>query len=112
MPRRTTTYWLVKIARISGWLLLVLMLVYIVTGFALCGEYGLERLVSYQLALEIHKVFEWPLVVVFLTHASVTIYFAFRRWGWIGRPGRIPRAGGRPPGRNQDWPGQPPAGKS
>jgi len=72
-----------KIARTSGWLLLLLMILYILTGFALCGEYGVSRLIDAQTALKIHQVFEWPLIGVFLTHASVTIYFAFRRWGWI-----------------------------
>ena len=79
----TTNYYLIKIARASGWLLFFLVLLYIVTGFALCGDYGFQRLVDYQFALAIHRFFEWPLVAVFLTHSGVTIYFALRRWGWI-----------------------------
>jgi hypothetical protein len=78
-----TTYYLVKIVRVSGWLLFLLVLLYLVTGFSLCGEYGVQSLISSQSALKIHKVFEWPLIVVFVVHSSITIYFAMRRWGWI-----------------------------
>ncbi len=83
MARRNPTYYLIKIARVSGWLLFLLVLLYIVTGFALCGDYGFGWLVDYQAAIAIHRYFEWPLVAVFLTHSAVTIYFALRRWGWI-----------------------------
>ncbi len=78
-----TTYYLVKTVRVTGWLLFLLVLLYLVTGFSLCGEYGVQSLISSQSALAVHKVFEWPLVVVFTLHSSITIYFAMRRWGWI-----------------------------
>jgi len=83
MVSRNTNYYLIKAARISGWLLFLLMLLYILTGFALCGKLGFSRLVDLQTALIIHKIFDWPLVAVFLAHSLITIYFAFRRWGWI-----------------------------
>ncbi|MGA2618480.1 MAG: hypothetical protein ABSF26_12785 [Thermoguttaceae bacterium] len=83
MPKRTRHYYLVKIARLSGWTLLPLMILYIGTGFALCGMLGFDRLVDYQSALVIHRVFDWPLVALFLVHVSITTYFALRRWGWI-----------------------------
>jgi succinate dehydrogenase/fumarate reductase cytochrome b subunit len=72
-----------KTARISGWLLFGLVLLYILTGFSLTGEFGLSRLISLQTALAVHKIFEWPLIAVFVVHSAITIYFAFRRWGWI-----------------------------
>jgi len=83
MPRRNLHYYLIKIARLSGWLLFFLVLLYILTGFSLCGEYGFNKVVDYRTAFVIHQWFEWPLIVVFLVHSSVTMYFAFRRWGWI-----------------------------
>jgi succinate dehydrogenase/fumarate reductase cytochrome b subunit len=85
MPQRTTTYYLVKLARITGWLLFLLVLLYIVTGFSLCGEYGVEAWIDSQTALWVHKLFEWPLLAVFGVHSGVTIYFAMRRWGWIAK---------------------------
>ncbi|MGA2797551.1 MAG: hypothetical protein ABSE63_08245 [Thermoguttaceae bacterium] len=83
MSKKNIHYYLLKTARLSAWLLLLLMLLYILTGFALCGELGMNRWMDSQTALSIHKIFEWPLVALFLIHASITIYFSFRRWGWI-----------------------------
>ena len=83
MARGKVNYWLMKTVRVSGWLLLPLVILYILTGFALCGEYGFSKVISPQAALDVHKLFEWPLIVVFLAHSSTTIYFALRRWGWI-----------------------------
>ncbi len=83
MAGKNIHYYLIKTARISGWVLLVLMIVYLSTGFALCGKLGFGGLIDLQTALVIHQIFDWPLVAVFVVHASITIYFALRRWGWI-----------------------------
>ena len=83
MPKRNVHYYLLKTARISGWLLLLLMIVYIVTGLAMRGEFGLGKVLSPEEAKIIHQDFRWPLLVAFLVHVSITIYFAMRRWGWI-----------------------------
>ena len=83
MSMKSWNYYLVKMARVSGWLLFLFVLLYIVTGFALCGEFGFDQIIGEQAALSVHKIFEWPLVATFVTHSVVTIYFAFRRWGWI-----------------------------
>ena len=83
MPRKTVHYYLLKLARLSGWLLLPLVILYIGTGFALCGKFGFSRWMDLQTALVIHQLFEWPLVGLFVLHATITSYFAMRRWGWI-----------------------------
>lgn len=83
MAKTRVNYYLLKIARLSGWLLLPLVLLYLVTGFRLCGQLGLQRWIDKGAAVEIHRLFEWPLVVVFVLHAATTVYFALRRWGWI-----------------------------
>ena len=85
MARRKTHYYLVKIVRLSGWLLLPLMVMYLGTGFALCGMFGFDNFVNYQTALFVHRLFDWPLIGAFLVHATLTVYFAMRRWGWIKR---------------------------
>jgi succinate dehydrogenase/fumarate reductase cytochrome b subunit len=82
MPRRNLNYYLIKTVRLTGWLLFALMVLYILSGFSLTGEL---ELVDERIALIIHKVFEWPLIVVFAVHSLITIYFALRRWGWIKR---------------------------
>lgn len=83
MAEKTRHYYLMKVARISGWLLFGLVLVYILMGFSLCGKLGFSRVIELQTALTIHKFLDWPLVAIFAVHSAVTIYFALRRWGWI-----------------------------
>ena len=94
MATKNLHYYLIKTARLTGWLLLGLMLVYMVTGLAMRGQFGLDGVLSYDPALAIHQLFIWPLIVVFVVHSLVTIYFAFRRWGWIGK--RAKREPNRP----------------
>jgi hypothetical protein len=83
MARKNIHYYLIKTVRISGWLLLPLMILYIISGFAILGDFGLNRLIEPNAAKLIHSDFSWPLVVLFLVHSLVAIYFALRRWGWI-----------------------------
>lgn len=118
MSSKSVHYYLVKAARISGWLLLPLVLLYILTGFVLCDpEHGVERwvagqvhkVVSSRTALAIHRIFEWPLIVVFLVHSLVTVYFALRRWGWIKTRGK-PRSPGKPDKRPATGPSGPRGG--
>jgi len=85
MSTRNINYYLLKLARLSGWLLLPLVLLYIVTGFVLCRKFGFHKLMSLNTARLLHQVFDWPLLVVFGVHVSLTVYFSLRRWGWIGR---------------------------
>jgi hypothetical protein len=83
MARKNVHYYLIKIARISGWLLLPLMLLYTVTGLAILSQFRLNRLIEPNAAKLVHGDWSWPLIAVFLVHSSATIYLAFRRWGWI-----------------------------
>jgi len=85
MAKRNLNYYLIKVTRITGWILLPLMLLYISTGFALCGKFGFNRMIGTQGALAIHQLFDLPLVFLFVVHAVVSVYLAFRRWGWLRR---------------------------
>jgi cytochrome b subunit of formate dehydrogenase len=85
MARRSVNFYLVKVVRVSGWFLFLLMVVYIVSGYAMCGEFGLQRLVGAQQALALHKALDVPLVALFLTHSLPSIYLALRRWTWRRR---------------------------
>jgi hypothetical protein len=83
MPIRRVHYALLKIGRLSGWLLFLMVLGYIMTGFSMSGRLGFGKLIDPDRANELHNFFAWPLVGLFLVHSSTTIYFALRRWGWI-----------------------------
>lgn len=84
MSGRRAEYYLLKVNRIAGWLLLPAVLTYVCTGFAICGELRFDRLIRTEVARALHRNLIWPLVAFFLVHAILSIYFAMRRWGWIG----------------------------
>ena len=83
MTKRSVNFYLLKTVRFSGWVLFFMMVLFIVTGFALCGKFGFSKVLSTQKALTIHKIFDFPLILLFLVHSLTAIYLAFRRWGWI-----------------------------
>jgi cytochrome b subunit of formate dehydrogenase len=83
MAKKSVNFYLVKTVRFSGWILFFVMLLFISTGFALCGKLGFGKVIGTQKALTIHKIFDFPLIFLFLVHSLSAIYMAFRRWGWI-----------------------------
>jgi cytochrome b subunit of formate dehydrogenase len=85
MRRRKPIYYLVKTCRASGYALFSVMLVFILTGFALCGQYGVEQWISSRNALYLHQLFDGPLIALFLVHALGASYLGMRRWGWVKR---------------------------
>ena len=74
---------MIKVLRISSWPLLGLLALYLVTGFAMSGRYGLHVLLDAKLALAVHKLMHGPLLVLLPVHAICAIYLALRRWRWI-----------------------------
>jgi len=83
MARRTFHWYLHKVNRISGYLLFVVIALMIVSGLATAGRYGFNKLFSTGTGWEIHNAMRWPVIGLFLIHASLSWYFSFRRWGWI-----------------------------
>ena len=75
----------VRTVRITAWPLLALMILYLITGYVLCGQTTLGRWIAVETALSVHKVFDVPLVALFVAHSLPAIYLAFVRWGWIGK---------------------------
>ena len=76
---------LLKIDRASGWILLLLMVLFIVSGYSLTSEYGMNRVMDRHVALQIHINLSELVVIFFVIHSSIRIYFALIRWGIIGR---------------------------
>ena len=83
MSRRSTGYYLMRTGRLTGWLLLLFILMYLFTGYAMCDKYEVKQLISLENAQIIHRSFDLPLLFLFVVHVSVNAYFAFRRWKWI-----------------------------
>jgi hypothetical protein len=72
-----------KIVRWSGWLLLPLVLLFLLTGYVMDGRYGFGGLLDEQSALTLHRMMHLPLIVLAVAHVAPAVYLAFQRWGWI-----------------------------
>ena len=75
----------VKWVRWSSWPLLVLLLGFFATGYAVSGRYGMGAYANEQTALALHKLLHAPLIVLTALHVLPAIYLAMKRWGWIKR---------------------------
>lgn len=65
---------LVKIDRKSVWLLFILMILFIISGYRLTGKYGMERIMSLEMAEYIHLTLDVVLIALFAIHSCVWIY--------------------------------------
>ena len=78
---------LLKMVRWSGWPLLPLILLFLLTGYIMDGRYGLSRVLDEKSALTFHRMLHLPLIVLVLVHSAPAVYLAMQRWGWISRRG-------------------------
>ena len=72
-----------KIVRWSGWLLLPLVMLFLLTGYVMDGRYGLGKLLDETSALTFHRMLHLPLIVLMVAHVVPAVYLALQRWGWI-----------------------------
>ena len=68
---------LIRINRISAWTLLILMIAYIVTGYA----WSQRIIMSQSEAIYWHTNLDLYLVFFFLVHALISARFTLRRYG-------------------------------
>jgi cytochrome b subunit of formate dehydrogenase len=76
---------LLKVVRWSGWPMLPLILLFLLTGYIMDGRYGLSRLLDEKSALTLHRMLHVPLIALVLAHSLAAAYLAIQRWGWIKR---------------------------
>ncbi|MFH1023891.1 MAG: hypothetical protein V1809_10960 [Planctomycetota bacterium] len=91
MPPRNPRFYVHRVSRVTAWCLLPVIFLYILTGFTLCGKYGFDRVIPLETARLLHRMFDIPLVILFITHVTASVYLAFWRWGWIRRQPRNSR---------------------
>jgi hypothetical protein len=72
-----------KMVRWSGWPLLPVVFLFLLTGYIMDGRYGLSRLLDEKAALTFHRMLHWPLMILVLAHSAPAVYLALQRWGWI-----------------------------
>ena len=79
--QRPPHYVLNKIVQVSSWPLLLIVIIFLVTGYAMSGQYGLGLVLDAKRALAIHNMLHGPLLVLLLVHSLPAAYLAFKRWG-------------------------------
>ncbi len=67
---------LTKVNRISAWVLLVLMVIYIITGYA----WSDRIIMSLREAVRIHTTLDLLLIPVFLIHVAISARFTLKRY--------------------------------
>jgi hypothetical protein len=83
MARRSVQWYLHKVLRISGYVFFFVIVLMVMSGLAMTGHYGFDRLFSPDTAWTIHSTLKWPIIGLFLIHGIVAWYLSFRRWGWV-----------------------------
>ena len=83
MGMRPFGYYVIRTLRFTSWPLLLLLMLYLLTGFSISGRYGFGRLMHEKQAAAYHKALHVPLLVLFPVHTLCGVYLAFRRWGWL-----------------------------
>ena len=78
-------YIMIKTVRFTGWPLFFIVVIYLVTGYSMAGQYGFGRLIRSNVAQAIHQLLHVPLLALFVVHSLPAMYLAFWRWGWIGK---------------------------
>jgi hypothetical protein len=73
-------YWLIKISRVSGYLLLILIVTYFITGYSMTGMYGMNRVIQKNFASYLHLNLHIPFIILLILHCGINIYFALKRW--------------------------------
>ncbi|VVB64309.1 Uncharacterised protein [uncultured archaeon] len=70
-------YILKKANRISAWLLLIFMIIYIISGYA----WSNRILIPLNQAKYLHTTLDVYMIPLFLTHVLISTKFALKRWG-------------------------------
>jgi len=67
---------LVKLNRFSAWILLILIILFIVSGYGVT-----KQVINPVFAANLHnKLLPIPLFIFFLLHVGISIRYALRRW--------------------------------
>ena len=83
MARRSVQWYLYKVLRISGYVFFFVAVLMIMSGLAMTGRYGFDKLFSAETGWKIHSTLKWPVIGLVLVHGIVAWYLSFRRWGWV-----------------------------
>ena len=70
-----------KIVRWSGWLLLPLVMLFLLTGYIMDGRYGFSKLLDEKSALTFRRMLHLPLIVLVVAHVVPAVYLVLSAMG-------------------------------
>ncbi len=73
---------LTKANRLSAWICFLLVIIFIITGFAMTGQFGMDKIIGVRLADRLHSdnTLIWLLIISLTVHSLVCIRNALKRW--------------------------------
>ena len=83
-PVRGYSYYLIKVSRFCAWALVLLILLYVLSGFGMTRSGLIYKatggLMDRGAALKIHTLLVIPMILAFLLHTLISIRFTMIRW--------------------------------
>ncbi|RLJ09854.1 MAG: hypothetical protein DRP15_02160 [Candidatus Aenigmatarchaeota archaeon] len=70
---------LVRLQKWSGWALIPVIIIYLITGYSLAGRYGLHKIFDLRLSLVLHSNLDLLLIFLLILHVIPSIIFFLRR---------------------------------
>ena len=87
--RKPLNYYIIKLNRALVWILLLLMILLVITGYALTKpnliNYLTGGVIDYRNAVYLHTLLDLPLLIFLLVHVIIEIKFSLIRWGFKSR---------------------------
>ncbi|RLJ00236.1 MAG: hypothetical protein DRP03_01155 [Candidatus Aenigmatarchaeota archaeon] len=68
---------LLRTGRVCGYILLLFILLYLITGFSITGKFGFHKIINKNLALLIHLNMEIPFLIVLILHVFPHLYLRY-----------------------------------
>ena len=91
---------LIKIDRITSWILLVALIMFFMTGYTMTGKYGFNQFIDIGNAIMMHTTLCEIVIVLLGYHVLVRGYLELKRIGILGR-GKDQTQDGQEPAKDQ-----------
>ncbi len=70
---------LLEVDKITRWFLFILILMEFLSGWALVGKFGMDRLIPKEIAAILHAMLDIPTFILFLIHCLPRIYLKLKK---------------------------------
>ena len=69
-----------EIDRITRWFLLLFIILQFISGYAMVGKYGFEKILPQDFAAKLHLTLDIPTLILLFIHCFPSIYFIIKKW--------------------------------